>query len=99
MIRSLCNFPRAEDTWVGWESFTNYIVSYVKIRDSVLEEIEQFRADCVTQRMLREWNYRSYYHAEISADEQKHLGSHIGIRVPFRSKSRGTDSSNAPERI
>lgn len=28
-------------------------------------------------RMLREWNYRSYYHGDISIDERKHLASHI----------------------
>lgn len=35
------------------------------------------------QSMLREWNYRSYYHAEVAADEETHLGPHIGIYAAF----------------
>ncbi|KAL8654752.1 MAG: hypothetical protein Q9226_003316 [Calogaya cf. arnoldii] len=27
-------------------------------------------------RMLREWNYRSYYHRNLSSEEQEHLGQH-----------------------
>lgn len=73
-------------------------------KTSSLREVEQVRADCVTQRMLREWNYRSYYHADVSADEQNHLASHIGICIPFHSRSRGVhfpmrlDTSNIFDR-
>ncbi|KAL8821625.1 MAG: hypothetical protein Q9223_000368 [Gallowayella weberi] len=28
-------------------------------------------------RMLREWNYRSYYHQNLSSGEQNHLGQHV----------------------
>ncbi|KAK3171661.1 hypothetical protein OEA41_003745 [Lepraria neglecta] len=27
--------------------------------------------------MLRKWNYREYYHSDLSPEEEKHLGSHI----------------------
>ena len=47
--------------------------------------------------MLREWNYRSYYHAELSANEQKHLGSHIGIYASLTHDSRGVSFANAVE--
>ena len=29
------------------------------------------------QRMLREWNYRSYYHQDLSNAEKEHLGQHV----------------------
>ena len=38
--------------------------------------------------MLREWNYMSHYHAELTGDEQDHLMSHIGIDIPLPCISR-----------
>ncbi len=35
------------------------------------------------QKMLRQWNYRDYYHPNITAGEAEHLQSHIGMPALF----------------
>ena len=33
--------------------------------------------------MLRQWNYKDYYHPNMTVQEEKHLGSHIGMSLPL----------------
>lgn len=85
--------------YLGWMGVFHELHCIVRriLREPDVNETGYFRAKFMPQRMLREWNYRSYYHAELSAKEQKHLGSHIGIYASLTHNSRGVSSANAVE--
>lgn len=33
------------------------------------------------KKMLRQWNYRDYYHPNISAEQETHMASHAGMSL------------------
>ena len=41
----------------------------------------QLTSLCAVKRMLRKWNYRSYYHPNITEHEVSKLNSHAGERA------------------
>ena len=67
--------------YLGWMGVFHELHCIVSTTYGVPNKVyPRFAEYCMflSQRMLREWTYRDYYHQNLSNEEKSHLGSHIG---------------------